>query len=599
VPSSGRLFDTDPFDATAQDRGLEPGELAVRVRPDVSGLDAEFDYVVPADLVDDVEVGTIVRVELNGRNVAGWVTALHTDPPPGVALRSIQRVSSVGPSADLIELARWAAYRWSGRIGAVLRTASPPRHLRSLPTRATGREPAEEPVPAGVSVVRIPPAGDLADVVAELAGSHSTLVVTPRVGQAAALAGDLRRRGLPARLHPRDWAAAAGRGGVILGARSAVWARVLDLDAIVVIDEHDEALQEERNPTWHARDVAIERAARARIPCYLVSPSPSLAALQYAGDRVAVPSRSVEREGWPVVELVDRRNDEPGRGGLFSGRVADLVRSPGTVLAVLNRKGRAIVLACTMCGELVRTEDGDRLMVERDGVLVSPSTGEERPLVCATCGATSLKRLRLGVTRAAEELAALAGEPVDEITAGVDPRPPPGRGVASTSRVVVGTEAALHQLGQVGTVVFLDFDQELLAPRYRSAEQAMALLVLAARLVGPRSEGGRIVVQTRSPDHRVLRAAVRADPGMLASAEQPIRESLGWPPFGALAEIGGDAAGDYAVALRSRSDLSVLGPRDDGRYLLRATSPEQLAAAIATTPRPQGRVRVAVDPPRA
>ena len=52
--------------------------------------------------------------------------------------------------------------------------------------------------------------------------------------------------------------------------------------AVVVLDEHDEALQEERAPTWHARDVAVERARRAGATCVLVSPVPTLEAV--AGD---------------------------------------------------------------------------------------------------------------------------------------------------------------------------------------------------------------------------------------------------------------------------------------------------------------------------
>lgn len=384
---------------------------------------------------------------------------------------------------------------------------------------------------------------------------------------------------------------------MVLGARSAVWARVPDLASIVVLDEHDESLQEERNPTWHGRDVAIERAARSGIPCYLVSPVPSLAALAAATADVSTQSRSVERAGWPIVELVDRRDDEPGRTGLFSARVADLVRAEGRVLAVLNRKGRAIMLACATCGELVKTEDGERLMAEVEGRLVALSTGEERPLVCAICGGTRLKRLRLGVARAAEELAALSGEPVEEIT-GSKPSDGPADRSSRPARIVVGTEAALHQLKRVETVVFLDFDQELLASRYRAGEQAMALFVLAARLVGSRGDGGRIIVQTRSPDHRVLQALLRADPGSFSEKEEALRRPMGWPPFGALAEISGAGATGFVEPLRNETDLSVLGPRDDGRFLLRADDPDRLAQILVGAQRPAERFRVAVDPPR-
>lgn len=623
--TSGRLFDPDSVAAdegptsTTPDRrrrdpakrhGHEAEPLAVRVRPDVSGIAKEFDYLVPPALVDRVSVGSIVRIELNRRSVAAWVTVLGTDPVEGIDLRPITKVSSVGPSADVVDLARWAAWRWSGNLATVLRTASPPRMVHSLAPSATRTGPRslpeEGPATAetsGPTIYRSAPSEDVVPLLESLIASDGdTLVITPRLGQAGALAGRLRRAGYTTRLHPRDWAATAGRGGVVFGARSAVWARIPDLRSIVVIDEHDEALQEERNPTWHARDVAIERAARAGIACHLVSPVPSPAALEAAGPPMT-PPRARERGGWPVVEVVDRRHEEPGRTGLFSPRVAELVRGPGSVLAVLNRKGRAMMLACALCGELARTEDGERLMTERDGRLVAPATGEERPVVCAACGATKLKRLRLGVTRAAEELSALAGEPVDELTASGRDTADGGPGQASPSdrpsRVVVGTEAALHQIGRSDTVVFLDFDQELLAPRYRAAEQALALLVLAARTVGGRAGGGRIVVQTRTPDHRVLRAAVRADPGRFSEEERALRRSMGWPPYGALAEISGQAAAGFAEPLRTVESVTVLGPRDDGRYLLKTGDPDTLADVLAAADRPGGRFRVAVDPPRA
>ena len=617
MSGSGQLFDPDELSGRVPDElsgQVEPAEIpagstTVRIVPDVSGLDKEFDYLIELNAGAAPPIGTMVRVDLNGRSVAGWVTEVGTALAAGVKLRPVSKIVSVGPSPSVVELARWAAHRWSGRIASVLKTASPPRQIKAHQPNPlvasqglmSATHPARDLTPGETIVVRRGPGDDLARLLDGLPFKGSAIIVTPKVSTARYLAGQLRRQKFTTRLHPNDWEAAATRGGVVVGARSAVWASVADLGAIVVLDEHDEALQEERNPTWHARDVAIERARRAGIPCYLVSPCPSLAALKSA-DRVIEPGRSAERAAWPVVEIIDRRDDEPGRGGLFSDRVADLVRGDGTVLAVLNRKGRAVMLACSSCGDLARTEDGERLMVEADGQLTCPSTGETRPIVCATCRQTKLKRLRLGVTRAAEELSVLAREPVAELTA--------GSARSERTRIVVGTEAALHQLLSVDAVVFLDFDQELLAPRYRAAEQAMALIVLAARLVGGRSgsqvraggsrgHGSQIIVQTRTPDHRVLRAAVGADPERFAAAERSLREPMGLPPYGALAEVGGQGAAEFAAGLAGRDGLQIQGPRDDGRYLLRATTPEELASALAEAARPAARIRVAVDPPRA
>ncbi len=578
----------------------------VRVLPDVSGLDKSFDYLVPAPWAGTVAPGDLVRVDLHGRRVAGWVLEVDVDPPAGVVVRPISKWSSIGPDSDLIELARWAAHRWHGRLASVLKAASPDRMVARLAGGRSGPQALAESVldPVGelanealglpgVTVIRAAPASDAFGIVTAAARRGDAIVVSPDLGDARYLGARLRRAGGTVHLAGRDWSRAA-TGGVVIGARSAVWSRVAHLGSIVVLDEHAESLQEERNPTWHAREVAIERARRAGVPCLLVSASPSLMALA-AADRVLTVSRSAERQDWAPVLVVDRRREDPARSGLFSPTLVTQVRDGAArgerVVCILNRKGRARMLACSSCGELVKTEDGLHLMAEVDALLVAP-TGETRPKICANCAGTALKRLRLGVDRVRVELEALANEPVGEITGDTE------TGEIDRHRIVVGTEAALHRVSAAGLVAFLDFDQELLAPRYRAAEQAMALLVRAGRLVGGRAGGGRLLVQTRTPNHRVLVATVRADPGRFADAEAELRRALAYPPFGAIAEISGKGAAEAVAPLQGRTDVTVLGPTDDGRFLVRGPDPESLASALDGLARAAARTRVAVDPPR-
>ena len=578
---------------------LTPGQRVARIVPDVSGIDKAFDYSVPTSIDELIDVGSIVRVELNGRRVGGWVKEIDVEPPAGVSLREIVKFSSVGPSAEIVELADWAAHRWAGRLASILRTASPDRMTRQLPRAPDGPDPllTEAPIDvagsfneAGVTVVRLAPGVDLHPYVVAAASLGDAVIVAPSLADARHHGAALRRAGGRVYLAGRDFVQAATAGSVI-GARSAVWASVRKLAVVLVIDEHDESLQEERNPTWHARDVAVERAMRAGVPCVLISPAPSIAAVKVA-ERIVAPSRSEERAGWPTTQVVDSRSGDPVRSSLFSSELVDLVRSDLKVLCILNRKGRARMLACASCGDLARTLDGEHLMTEFEGRLQHNGTGESRPLVCANCGATKLKRLQLGVNRAAEELAALVGEDVGDVTADSDAADIPN------DRVLVGTEALLHRSRQAGAVAFLDFDQELLAPRYRAGEQAMALLVRAARLVGGREEGGRLLIQTRTPNHRVLTSVLRADPSRFIDEETKVRRLTGFPPFGALAEISGAPSEAFVDPLRNRLDVTVLGPRADGHYLLRADTADHLADVLADADRPRGRLRVAVDPPR-
>jgi primosomal protein N' (replication factor Y) (superfamily II helicase) len=533
----------------------------------------------------------MVRVALQGRRVGGWVVELAEEPETDRPLQPVAKVRGWGPPADVVDLARWAAWRWAGPTTTFLGTASPPTAVRSLPPPGAGAPtpPAEELLfRASGAVIRVPPAGDTLRLVLAAARRPDALVLTPSLDDVSRLAAQLRAKGHAVATYPADWAGAAAGGCTVIGARAAAWAPRPNLGAVLVLDEHDEGWQEERAPTWNARDVAVERARRAGVPWVLTSPCPSLEAL--AMGPLATLSRAEERAGWPVVEVADRRQEAPGLG-LYSERLVTLVRELPRVVCVLNRKGRARLLACATCGELARCERCGAAVQELEpGVLRCHRCGAERPLVCASCGATRLKVVRAGVTRVREELERLAGRPVGEVTgdsSAVD---------ALSAPVVVGTEAVLHRAGRADAVVFLDFDQELLAPRYRAAEEAMGLLARAARLVGGRAGGGRILVQTRMPGHETIEAAVHADPSLFAVVESARRAALRFPPEAALALVSGAGADDFVGTLRNEVD--VMGPAD-GRWLVRAPDHQVLCDALAAAPRPAGRLRVAVDPLRA
>ncbi len=573
----------------------------VRVLPDVPAIDRTFDYLVPDSVGDQVRVGTMVRIQLGPRRVGGWVVADDVEPPAGVVPRPLAQVRGWGPSPAVIDLCAWAAWRWAGRTATFVGTASPERATASLPTPFPPGPPAAvvhgssglsvlagEALAGGVTVVRLPPAADPWVVVAEADALGPSLIMCPSVAQAGLVAGRLHQAGRPVALMPGDWAAAAGGGATVVGTRAAAFAPVPGFEqgrggAVVVLDAHDEGHANGATPTWSAVGVGVERARRAGVPCALVSACPTLEHLGLG--RLVVPSRSEEREGWAMLDVFDRRGDDP-RTGLLAERLVPLVRGGGRVVLVLNRKGRARLLACLSCRELQRCQRCGAAVAEGDAGLRCGRCATVRPRVCQHCGATTMKALRVGVNRLREEIEALAGRPVGEVTG--------DSAAVPDAAVLVGTEAVLHRVAGASVVCFLDFDQELLAPRYRAAEQALGLLARAARLVGPRSAGGRVVVQTRLPRHPVIDAALHGDPGRLSAAEAPTRAALRFPPAAALALVSGPAAAAWVAGL---SAVDVLGP-DAGRWLVRAGDHEALCQALAAPPRPPGRLRVEVDPVR-
>jgi primosomal protein N' (replication factor Y) len=592
------------------------------VLPDVPAIDRAFDYLVPAELRADVHVGTIVRVPLHGRRVRGWVLELDVEPATArERTLPLHAVVSAGPPSDIVDLAVWAAWRWAGPRTAFLRAASPPnivsttgapeRHVAVFPPRDSPMA-----VPDGRRrIVRWPPARDRWEVVRALAAPEgSTIILAAGASEANALVGALAAEGRhvvelrgdqPAAERAVAWGEARRGACVVVGGRVAVFAPVPDLQAIVVLDDLDEALEEERAPSWHALDLAVERAERAGARLDVVSPAPGAGAMAIA-DAIAAPARGIELGGWARLETVDLRAEPPGAGLLSTG-LADALRRAltdgGRALCVLNRRGRARLLVCKRCGELARCERCDAAVREVAGGHECPRCGDPAPGVCTQCGAAALQPRKLGVVGVREHLAALVPRArVVAVEAGSAPLP--------AFDVAIGTEAVLHRAAEdprrpVRLVAFLDLDQELLAPRYRAEEQALWLLVRASRCVGRRGpSGGVVLVQTRLPDHPVVRAARDGDPAPLLEADLARRRALGFPPFGGLAELSGDApAVDAASSTLQRhsKSLTILGP-SGARALLRSPSTKDLCdtlAAVDLAPaRALGRLRVDVDPRR-
>jgi primosomal protein N' (replication factor Y) len=395
-----------------------------------------------------------------------------------------------------------------------------------------------------------------------------------------------------------------------------VWAPVPDLATVIVVDESDEAFDDERAPTWNARDVAVERARRVGASVRMLTPAPSVEAYVTLGEPAG--GAPIRRSGtepaprWPRVDVVDVRDQEPGQA-LLTRELADalhrVVERGERAVCVLNRTGRSRLLACRACRELARCERCGATVAEREDQLVCPVCATARPVVCLHCTATRFRSVKPGVAHVRDDLAALLPR-VDVESVEASSR---GEPVAT---VLVGTEAVLHRVAPGGSpadarpfglVAYLELDQELLAPRVRAAEQALWLVVRGARLLTPRPSpgAGTLLLQTRVPEHEVVVAVADRTPLAVTRAERDRRAALGFPPFGGLAALTGEAVAVEAacVALRA-SGLTVLGPADGGRRaLVRAPTWDALADALVApavdAAHTLGRLRVDVDPRRA
>ena len=579
-----------------------PSVRVARVVPDVTGVDKIFDYLVPEALAETVRVGVRVRVPLHGRNVAGWVVEIG-EPSAGLEVKKIKSVIKVlglGATAEIVDLAVWATKRWAGRMRSFISTAAPETLINNVPSprympRAVqyASDTFDKVRDFGGGLITVAPLSNLAPFISAVACDGPTIVVMPTQHRVKLLAAALRANNFSVAQWPQDWALAYGGVDVVIGTRSAVWAPVEKFSNMVVVDEHDDLLQEERSPTWHARDVAIERSSRVGARCILLSPIASLSARKWAGDR-----RVVDSQGqWPEVLIVDRNNDEQWSRSLISSElIAELRDKSRRAVCVLNSKGRARLTACGSCRNILRCEKCDAALNQTDKTTLDcPRCGESRPVICQVCGSSSCAVLKPGVARLREELEAAANRSVFEVTAATET-------VNERCNVFVGTEAVLHRVQNANTVVFLDIDSELLAPRYRANEIVATLVVHAARLVGRSTQSPRILLQTHTPDNAFLIGLKIGDLSQYFVSDEARRSLLKFPPFGSIAQVSGKGTKAFLDSLNESLEFSAVVQtmnKDTENGLIRAENWQQLSDVLLSAKRPaKSRLTFHVDPPR-
>ena len=561
----------------------------VRVVTENAAVDRAFDYELP-DALGHVGMGDRVRVDFHHRSLRGWVTG---EAEPTRETKAVKKWLGRGPAPEMLGLLAWAADRWCGPLSRFLLAASPPVVVSSLPAAPPVRELAAavraQAAPLAPGVILVSPTHDPLALVLHayeitLAAPGSLLVLVPTDAWAQRLRGRLEQRGCAVAQGEREWERMRAGWPVIVGSRGMALAPTPRLRGAVVVDADDEAYRSQSSPTWDATTMLRERCRRDAAPLWLtsVAPSPDLLAVG-----PATPWGDVSG-GWPRVEVVDRREGDPHDGVLTRATLEQAHRALAgdesvALVVILQRLGHGRLFACRRCGELARCEVCHQAEVEVADQLACEERHEPRANFCRFCGATNLRRVRVGVSTLARDVAAQLSQRVNEVTA------------ASSSvidaRVVVGTEAVFGRVRRTSLVVFVDFDQYLLAPRASARRHALGAVAKAGRLVGSRREGrGAVVVQTRRRDE-VIEAIERGDVRPVVDDDLATARILGLEPYAARATVSGDAAEEFVGALVS---TEVTVRRTGDAYDLRSADVETLTRVLRATPRPSGRLRLEV-----
>jgi primosomal protein N' (replication factor Y) (superfamily II helicase) len=393
--------------------------------------------------------------------------------------------------------------------------------------------------------------------------------------------------------------ARSGAARVVIGTRSAVFVPLANPGLIVIDEEHDASFKQQEGFRYSARDLAIVRAQRLKIPVMLGSATPSLESLARAQRQpdtlLSLPQRAAEARP-PQLSLIDLRKNATTQGIAMPALQAMRrhLDAGNQVLLFLNRRGYAPVLFCPECGWGARCTRCDAyLTVHRNASDLScHHCGAQHRAIeqCPSCDA-SVKPVGQGTERIEETVerlfpdAPLARIDRDSIRRKGELEAALARIDSNEVRILVGTQMLTkgHHFPNVTLVVVLNADQGLFSVDFRASERLAQTIVQVAGRAGRAERAGEVLIQTEYPSHPLLTLLLQGGYQAFATGALTEREQTAWPPFARIALLRADATQAaapmkflHAAAALARGqatrDVRILGPatapmeRRAGRY---------------------------------
>ena len=332
---------------------------------------------------------------------------------------------------------------------------------------------------------------------------------------------------------------------VAVGPRSAVFAPVQRLGAIVVDEEHEPSYKQGSAPRYHARDAAAVRARLEEARLILGSATPSLETLDLAAQGKITTFHLPARVGarpLPAVEVIDLRSAPriPEAGAIAWSEALDAAISGALeqreqVILLLNRRGFATFVQCPACGNVPNCPNCAIALTvhQTPPAMRCHYCGHEEPVpeTCALCGSATQRLRGLGTQQLEHFIgmryprARIARMDLDTTSSKWAHHHILERVARGEVDILLGTQMIAKGLDfpNVTVVGVVDADTGLHFPDFRAGERTFQLVAQVAGRAGRGPRGGRVFVQTRAPDHHAIRAAAAHSVEQFAAAELPLR----------------------------------------------------------------------------
>ncbi len=370
------------------------------------------------------------------------------------------------------------------------------------------------------------------------------------------------------------WRIRRGEVSVVIGPRSAVFAPLPNPGLIVVDEEHDRSYKSQKRPYYHARDVAMELGRITGSVVILGSATPDLAtfykALKGEIRLLELPRRVLwrpkdlggkspfillkEREdlyssGLPPVEIVDMREEfKAGHRGIFSRALTEALKETleagHQAILFLNRRGTSTFVICRSCGYVVKCRRCDVPLTYHKGkgpLLLCHHCGRsyEVSSSCPACGSQHIRYFGLGTEKVEDEVLRLFPSARtlrldrDTVVWKYAYQIILEKFASRQADVLVGTQMIAKglDLPYVTLVGVISADTALHLPDLWSAERTFQLLMQVAGRAGRSPLGGRVIIQTYTPDHYAIQLARHHDYEGFFRKEMEFRHLHSYPPL--------------------------------------------------------------------
>lgn len=357
----------------------------------------------------------------------------------------------------------------------------------------------------------------------------------------------------------RQWRLArSGQASIVIGTRSAIFAPLTRLGAIIVDEEHDSSYKQQDGFRYSARDLALYRAHNLNIPVVLGSATPSLESLKLVQDgklkHLMLLRRAKAQAILPSMALIDLRL-HPKNAGLAPPAVQAIQRhlqQQQQVLIYLNRRGFAPTLFCSQCAHSIECEHCDARMTVHLKVhklrCHHCNASRSIPFACPRCHAeltpvgAGTERLEeqlqewfpgVGIARVDRDVITHAGQlaqAIDSINTG-------------RAQILLGTQMLTkgHDFPSVTLVIVVNADQGLFGTDFRASERLAQTITQVAGRAGRADKPGEVLIQTACPEHPLLVKLLSEGYRGFANEALSERAHHHWPPYSRLALLRAEA----------------------------------------------------------